>query len=102
MANATAMIGMIDAIKASYALDDCICWILSAEMLGAETLSNVYCFVNRRGDGSFPFDFRMEEKYVLPFFFSSACQKKCQGEKDNAPAAAANPPGKRSAHSPSR
>src|SRR5258708_39948811 len=69
MGKEIAMIVMIAETKASFVLGSCISWILSEEMLGAETLSNVYFFEKRTMDGCFPFDFRSWRKSMFYRFY---------------------------------
>src|SRR5260221_14394845 len=81
MGKEIAMIVMIAETKASFVLGSCISWILSEEMLGAETLSNVYFFEKRTMDGCFPFDFRSWRKSMFYRFYYLMFVKKVSGRE---------------------
>jgi hypothetical protein len=77
-----AMTDTIGGIKASYALEGCIFWILSAKLLMPANLKEVYYSEDLLLDGSFLFAFKIYSlDMILAVFYFRTQLKKVSGRE---------------------
>lgn len=82
-----AMTDMIGGIKASYALEGCIFWILSAKLLMPVNLKEVYYSEDLLLDGSFLFAFKIYslDMILAVFYFRTQLKKEVMHRRCTTP-----------------